>query len=50
MPGLEGSRGTVWPDLRHAMHRWLKENEAQHALLIDADGPPWVSHEALYGH
>ena len=35
MPSLEGSRDTVWPELCCAMHGWLKENEAQHALIID---------------
>ena len=29
MPGLEGSWGTVWPELCRAICVWLKENEAQ---------------------
>ena len=41
---------TVWPELRRAMHGRLKENEAQRALIIDTDRPPWVSHETFYGH
>ena len=32
------------------MHGWLKENEAQHALIIDIDRQSWVSHETFYGH
>ena len=35
MPSLQGSRDTVWPELCHAMHGWLKDNEAQRALIID---------------
>ena len=31
------------------MHVWLKENEAQRALIIDTDRPSWTSHEAVYG-
>ena len=31
------------------MHAWLKENEAQRALIIDTDRPSWTSHEAVYG-
>ena len=49
MPSLEGSRDTVWPELCCAMHVWLKENEAQRALIIDTDRPSWTSHEAVYG-
>ena len=41
MPSLEGSRDTVWPELCRAMHVWLKENEAQRALIIDTDRPSW---------
>ena len=50
MPSLEGSRGTVWPEPCRAMHGWLEEHEAQHALIVDTDRPPWVSHEAFYGY
>ena len=50
MPSPEGSRGTVWPELCRAMHGWLKENEAQRALIVDTDRPSWVSHEAFYGY
>ena len=49
MPSLEGARDTAWPELRRAMHDWLKEKVAQRALIIDTDRPPWVSHEAIYG-
>ena len=49
MPSLKGSRSTVMSELCHAMHGWLKENEAQRALIIDTDRPSWVSHEAFYG-
>ena len=48
MPSLEGSRDMVWPALCRAMHVWLKENEAQRALIVDTDRPSWVSHEAFY--
>ena len=47
MPSLEGSRGTVWLELCCAMHVWLKENEAQRALIIDTYIPSWTSHEAV---
>ena len=50
MRSLEGSRDTVWLELCRAMHRWLKENEAQRALIVDIDRPSWVSHEAFYGY
>ena len=49
MPSLDGSQATVWSLLCHAMNGWLKENEVQHALLIDTDRLPWVNHEAFYG-
>ena len=42
MPSLEGSRGTVWPELCRAMHVLLEEKEAQRALIIDTDRPLWV--------
>ena len=50
MPSLQGLRDTVWPELCHAMHGWLKDNAAQRALRIDPDRPSWVSHETFYGH
>ena len=37
MPSLEGSRDTVWPELRRAMHGWLKENGAPRTHIIDTD-------------
>ena len=52
MPSLEGSRGTVWPELCRAMHVWLKEHEAHrwHALTVDTDRPLWVSHATFYAY
>ena len=50
MPTFHGSQETVWPELRCAMHSWLKENKAQLALVIDTNRPSWVYHEAFYGH
>ena len=50
MPSLEESRDTVWPEFRGAVHGWLKETEAQRALIVDTDKPLWVSHEAFFGY
>ena len=50
MTSPKGLGDTVWPLLCCAMHVWLKENEVQHALIVDAHRLPWVNHEAYYGY